>query len=178
MRPAKIGGIMAHVRPHTPPQPRRPTSDLAGLLRWTCASARSRCARAIQADTEPWGWSCGFYPGSHPREHQSGTAATFDQAGADFEAAWREFLSTRTERRRRAVRLMAAKGWRRLTYGFFRQRPIVGVVPHFAPSGAPPPGQNTETNVSPASQSTAPSACTDRMAVPAGPGTPCKPCAP
>jgi hypothetical protein len=40
------------------------------------------------ADTGPWGWSCGFYPGSHPREHQSGTAATFDQARADFEAAW------------------------------------------------------------------------------------------
>ena len=38
-----------------------------------------------------------FYPGSHPREHQSGTAATFDQARADFEAAWRVFLSSRTE---------------------------------------------------------------------------------
>jgi hypothetical protein len=43
------------------------------------------------------GWSCGFYPESHPREHQSGTAATFDQARADFEAAWRVFLSNRTE---------------------------------------------------------------------------------
>ena len=32
------------------------------------------------AATDPWGWSCGFYPGSHPREHQSGTAAPFDQA--------------------------------------------------------------------------------------------------
>src|SRR5882757_1114092 len=30
-------------------------------------------------------------------EHQSGTAATFDQARADFEAAWRVFLSNRTE---------------------------------------------------------------------------------
>jgi hypothetical protein len=49
------------------------------------------------ADTDLWGWSCGFYPGSHPREHQSGTAATFDQARADFEAAWRVFLSNRTE---------------------------------------------------------------------------------
>jgi hypothetical protein len=39
----------------------------------------------------------GFYPGSHPREHQRGTAATFDQARADFEAAWRVFLSNRTE---------------------------------------------------------------------------------
>jgi hypothetical protein len=38
-------------------------------------------------DTDPWEWWCGFYPGSHPREHQSGTAATFDQARGDFEAA-------------------------------------------------------------------------------------------
>ena len=30
------------------------------------------------ADTDPWTWSCGFYPGSHPREYRSGTAATFD----------------------------------------------------------------------------------------------------
>jgi hypothetical protein len=49
------------------------------------------------ADTDPWGWICGFYPGSHPGEHQSGTAATFDQARAAFEAAWRVFLANRTE---------------------------------------------------------------------------------
>jgi len=48
-------------------------------------------------DTDPWEWWCGFYPGSHPREHQSGTAATFDHARADFEAASRVFLSNRTE---------------------------------------------------------------------------------
>jgi hypothetical protein len=46
---------------------------------------------------DPWGWACGFYPGSHPRECTDGTAATFDQARADFEAAWRVFLSKRTE---------------------------------------------------------------------------------
>ena len=49
------------------------------------------------ADTDPWGWSCGFYPGSHPREDQSGTATTFDQARADFEAVWCGFLSKRTD---------------------------------------------------------------------------------
>ena len=49
------------------------------------------------ADTDPWAWSCGFHPGSHPREYRSGTAATFDQARAAFEAAWRVFLSHRTE---------------------------------------------------------------------------------
>src|SRR5882724_7180301 len=48
-------------------------------------------------DTDPWQWSCGFYPGSHPGEHQDGTAATFDEARADFEQAWTLFLSKRTE---------------------------------------------------------------------------------
>jgi hypothetical protein len=51
----------------------------------------------IPHDEDPWGWDCGFYPGSHPGEHQSGTAPTFDQARADFDAAWRVFLSNRTE---------------------------------------------------------------------------------
>ena len=46
-------------------------------------------------------------------------------------------------------------------YGFRKHRPIVGEVPHFAPSGAPPLGQNTETNVSFASQLAAPSDWTD-----------------
>ena len=44
-------------------------------------------------DTDPWEWDCGFYPGSHPREHQSDTAATFDQARADFERAWGSVLT-------------------------------------------------------------------------------------
>jgi len=35
--------------------------------------------------------------GSHPLEHQSGIAAAFDRARADFERAWAIFLSNRTE---------------------------------------------------------------------------------
>jgi hypothetical protein len=46
---------------------------------------------------DPWQWNCGFYPGSHPGECTDGTAATFKRARADFEKAWREFLSNRTE---------------------------------------------------------------------------------
>jgi hypothetical protein len=46
---------------------------------------------------DPWGWICGFYPGSEPGEYADGTATTFDRARADFEAAWRVFLSKRTE---------------------------------------------------------------------------------
>ena len=38
-----------------------------------------------------WGWICGFYPGSEPGEFRDGTAATFDQARADFEVAWSDF---------------------------------------------------------------------------------------
>jgi hypothetical protein len=49
------------------------------------------------ANTDSWEWTCGFYPGSQPGEHRHGTAATFDQARADFEAAWRTFLASRTE---------------------------------------------------------------------------------
>ena len=46
--------------------------------------------------TDPWEWTCGFYPGSHPRECTSDTSETFDQARADFEAAWIVFSSKRT----------------------------------------------------------------------------------
>jgi hypothetical protein len=48
-------------------------------------------------DTEPWEWRCGFYPGSHLGECTGGTAETFDEARSAFEAAWRVFLSKRTE---------------------------------------------------------------------------------
>jgi hypothetical protein len=50
----------------------------------------------IPPDEDPWARSCGFYPGSHPRECTNGAAATFDQARAAFEAAWR-ILANRTE---------------------------------------------------------------------------------
>ncbi len=49
------------------------------------------------ADVDQWEWSCGFYPGSHPGEHQYATAETFDQARTEFETAWAVFLSNRTE---------------------------------------------------------------------------------
>lgn len=51
----------------------------------------------IPHDEDPWEWRCGFYPGSHPGEHQSGTAMTFDEARTDFEDAWKIFLPQRTE---------------------------------------------------------------------------------
>jgi glutathione S-transferase len=109
-------------------------------------------------------------------------------------------LTRRLRRYRLPIELAAAQGmpddapprragrsWAWDPYGFFRQRPMVGVVPHFAPSGAPPAGQKTDANVSLASQLTAPSACTNRTTVPASPlspfspfapGAPCGPCGP
>ena len=47
-------------------------------------------------DEDPWEWHCGFYPGSHPGEHQDGTAASFEGARSDFDAAWKVFLAKRT----------------------------------------------------------------------------------
>jgi hypothetical protein len=43
-------------------------------------------------DVDQWEWKCGFYPGLEPGQHQDGTAIDFDQARADFEAAWRGIL--------------------------------------------------------------------------------------
>jgi predicted RNA-binding Zn-ribbon protein involved in translation (DUF1610 family) len=34
---------------------------------------------------DAWEWHCGFYPGSQPGEHTSGTALTFEEARAGFE---------------------------------------------------------------------------------------------
>jgi hypothetical protein len=87
---------MAHVTTHPPPIDRRPRGVLAHLLRRP-ARRHDAIRTGIPHEEEPWGWSCGFYPGSHPGECTNGVAATFDLARADFEAAWQVFLSKRTE---------------------------------------------------------------------------------
>jgi hypothetical protein len=48
-------------------------------------------------DVDQWSWSCGFYLGVEPGEHQDGTAVDFEQARADFEAAWLRILPALTE---------------------------------------------------------------------------------
>jgi hypothetical protein len=65
------------------------------LTRRRSADAREECWHVFYDDvrvgsiairagnpdgTDPWQWHCGFYPGSHPKECASGTAATFDEA--------------------------------------------------------------------------------------------------
>jgi hypothetical protein len=55
-------------------------------------------ARAgVPVYVDQWGWQCGFYPPSHHGQHIEDTAASFNQARADFEAAWREYLPKCTE---------------------------------------------------------------------------------
>lgn len=49
------------------------------------------------AESDPWQWRCGFYPGSRPGECTSGTAPTFESARTAFLAEWAVFLSKRTE---------------------------------------------------------------------------------
>jgi hypothetical protein len=46
----------------------------------------------VPVDVDQWGWSCGFYPGLHPGQHRYGTAASFAEARAGFDADWRRLL--------------------------------------------------------------------------------------
>jgi hypothetical protein len=43
----------------------------------------------VPVDVDRWKWSCGFYPRLHSGQHKDGTAATFEEARAGFEADWR-----------------------------------------------------------------------------------------
>ena len=63
----------------------------------TCMSARSRAGLVSPNNGRPWDWICGFYPGSEPGGFRDGTAATFDQARADFAVAWQRFSAKRSE---------------------------------------------------------------------------------
>jgi hypothetical protein len=53
----------------------------------------------VPHDVEQWEWSVGFYPVNHrPEERQpKGSAKTFEQARAAFEAAWPDYLARCTE---------------------------------------------------------------------------------
>jgi hypothetical protein len=46
----------------------------------------------VPVEVDQWGWSLGFYPGLEPSQHRLGSAATFGQARAGFEAAWTGLL--------------------------------------------------------------------------------------
>lgn len=51
----------------------------------------------VPTSADQWGWSLGFYPGTEPGTHSHGSAASFEQARADFEAAWQRLVPTLSE---------------------------------------------------------------------------------
>jgi hypothetical protein len=87
---------MRHARSHSPPIDRCPRGMLAHLYGDVRVGTIARRV-GNPFDTDPWEWSCGFFPGSHPCECTSDTSETFDQARSEFEAAWAVFLSKRTD---------------------------------------------------------------------------------
>jgi hypothetical protein len=46
----------------------------------------------VPVDVDQWAWSCGFYPGLEPGQYRTGTAATFEEARAGFDADWKALL--------------------------------------------------------------------------------------
>jgi hypothetical protein len=51
----------------------------------------------VPADADLWGWRGGFHPGMEPRSQRDGSAATYEQARAAFQFAWRHVLPSLTE---------------------------------------------------------------------------------
>jgi hypothetical protein len=86
------------VCPNSPAADPQTTERNAGTFTTvTCTRAPSRSAPVIPMMRIRGSGIAVFYPGSQPGEQQSGTAATFDEARADFGSAWEVFLSKRTE---------------------------------------------------------------------------------
>ena len=61
-----------------------PTESRSASRLNECFATQSELKRT---DVDQWGWSCGFH-GLNPGQHRYGTAATFDEARAGFEADW------------------------------------------------------------------------------------------
>jgi hypothetical protein len=53
----------------------------------------------VPYDEDGWGWACGFYPGSEPRECTSGAAATFKENRRKIQALARLRCARRSNRR-------------------------------------------------------------------------------
>ena len=94
MRSASSTGQCRNPKPQR--RPSRP-NQAESLRHAALTRRRDRNLPQDPGAAPKWQWRCGFYPGSRPGECTNGTAATFDQARADFEKAWRVFLSKRTE---------------------------------------------------------------------------------
>jgi hypothetical protein len=78
---------MEHARPHPPraDNPHRETWHIySGDVHVGVISEHAD----VPIDADRWCWSCSFYPGLHPGQHQDGSAATFELARIAFEEAW------------------------------------------------------------------------------------------
>jgi hypothetical protein len=93
--PASVGAMIGNARSHPPRYPERPDCWHVYYGDVHVGTIASRAG--VPVDVDQWAWSCGFYPAMGPGQHQDGTAETFEAARADFEAAWRIILPTRTE---------------------------------------------------------------------------------
>lgn len=51
----------------------------------------------VPVDVDQWGWSVGFYPGRHPSDSISGSAATYELCRAEWFKAWARYLPGCTE---------------------------------------------------------------------------------
>ena len=71
---------------------------LTGGFRKTYVHAGTIMRCVGNPNTAPqWQWRCGFSPGSGPGECKNGTAASYEAVRSGFLAAWRVFLSHRTD---------------------------------------------------------------------------------
>jgi len=93
--PIRRGRVsMRHAHPHPPPISRM-ARLLAHLLR-RC-SGRDDCKASATPSTPTMGMELRILSRQSPLECTNCTTATFDQARAHFERAWRVFLSNRTK---------------------------------------------------------------------------------
>src|SRR4051812_10504102 len=84
------------------PQLTRRRSDNAHQETWHIHYDDVRVGHVAQragapVDVDQWEWSCGFFPGLHPRQHRDGTAPTFEEALAGFKDDWTSLLPEVTE---------------------------------------------------------------------------------
>jgi len=69
----------------------------AWLIHYGDVRVGSISLRTGAGGNDHWAWACGFYPASQRMVLSDGTAKSFDDARAAFEAAWHDLLSKLTE---------------------------------------------------------------------------------
>jgi hypothetical protein len=86
---------MAHARTHPPPSP--PNAPTLGVYYGDVQVGTIAVQSGLPVHAKQWRWDLGFYPASHRGHSRSGYAASFDQARAGFETAWKKYLPRCTE---------------------------------------------------------------------------------